>query len=67
MARAGQEEAGLSDEDLVANLIFLFGAGHATTVYLIGNALLALYRNRNQLHLLKSNPTLDTAVDEFLR
>jgi cytochrome P450 len=67
MARAGQEEARLLDEDLVANLIFLFGAGHATTVYLIGNALLALYRNPDQLHLLKSNPTLNTAVDEFLR
>ena len=64
------EEAGskLSNEELVANIVLLFGAGHETTVNLIGNGLLALYRNPDQLALLKSNPSLITnAIEEFLR
>ena len=64
------EEAGdkLSNEEMTANIILLFGAGHETTVNLIGNGLLALYRNPDQLALLKANPSLITnAVEEFLR
>ena len=64
------EEAGskLSNEELTANIILLFGAGHETTVNLIGNGLLALHRNPDQLALLKANPSLITnAVEEFLR
>ena len=64
------EEAGskLSNEELVANIVLLFGAGHETTVNLIGNGLLALHRNPDQLTLLKSNPALITnAIEEFLR
>jgi cytochrome P450 len=64
------EEAGskLSNEELTANIILLFGAGHETTVNLIGNGLLALHRNPDQLALLKSNPSLITnAIEEFLR
>jgi cytochrome P450 len=64
------EEAGskLSNEELVANIVLLFGAGHETTVNLIGNGLLALHRNPDQLALLKSNPSLITnAIEEFLR
>jgi cytochrome P450 len=64
------EEAGdkLSNEELAANIILLFGAGHETTVNLIGNGLLALYRNPDQLALLKANPSLiGNAIEEFLR
>jgi cytochrome P450 len=64
------EESGskLSNEELVANIVLLFGAGHETTVNLIGNGLLALYRNPDQLALLKANPALITnAIEEFLR
>jgi len=64
------EEAGdkLSNEELTANIILLFGAGHETTVNLIGNGLLALHRNPDQLALLKANPSLITnAIEEFLR
>src|SRR4030088_934245 len=58
----------LSNEELTANIILLFGAGHETTVNLIGNGLLALHRNPDQLALLKANPTLITnAIEEFLR
>jgi cytochrome P450 len=64
------EEAGdkLSNEEMTANIILLFGAGHETTVNLIGNGLLALYRNPDQLALLKANPSLiANAIEEFLR
>jgi cytochrome P450 len=64
------EEAGdkLSNEELTANIVLLFGAGHETTVNLIGNGLLALYRHPDQLALLKANPSLiGNAIEEFLR
>ena len=64
------EEAGdkLTNDELTANIILLFGAGHETTVNLIGNGLLALYRNPDQLALLKARPELITnAIEEFLR
>ena len=64
------EEAGdkLTNEEMTANIILLFGAGHETTVNLIGNGLLALYRNPDQLALLKADPSLMTnAIEEFLR
>ena len=64
------EEAGekLSNEELYANIVLLFGAGHETTVNLIGNGLLALFRNPDQLALLKAKPDLiGNAIEEFLR
>ena len=64
------EEAGdkLTNEELTANIILLFGAGHETTVNLIGNGLLALHRNPDQLALLKAKPELiGNAIEEFLR
>jgi cytochrome P450 len=64
------EDAGkkLTEEELVANINLLFGAGHETTVNLIGNGLLALYRNPAQLRLLRERPELcANAIEEFLR
>ena len=58
----------LSNEELTANIILLFGAGHETTVNLIGNGLLALHRHPAQLALLKARPDLTAnAVEEILR
>jgi cytochrome P450 len=68
LVQAEEDGSKLSNEELVANIILLFGAGHETTVNLIGNGLLALHRNPDQLALLKSNPSLMTnAIEEFLR
>jgi hypothetical protein len=68
LLQAEEDGSKLSNEELVANIILLFGAGHETTVNLIGNGLLALHRNPDQLALLKSNPALITnAIEEFLR
>src|SRR4051812_12945028 len=68
LVQAEEDGSKLSNEELTGNIILLFGAGHETTVNLIGNGLLALHRNPDQLALLKSNPELITnAVEEFLR
>ena len=68
LVRAEEEGSRLSNEELTANIILLFGAGHETTVNLIGNGLLALHRHPDQLRLLREDPTLvANAVEEFLR
>jgi len=68
LVQAEEDGSKLSNEELTANIILLFGAGHETTVNLIGNGLLALHRNPDQLALLKAYPNLITnAIEEFLR
>ena len=58
----------LSPEELVAQVILLYVAGHETTVNLIGNGTLALLRDREQLELWRDRPDLDeNAVEELLR
>ena len=69
-AMIAAEEAGdrLTEEELLANCILLFGAGHETTVNLIGNGTLALLRHPDQAAKLRQNPTLiENAVEECLR
>ncbi len=62
------EHGKLSKNELTANIQLLFAAGHETTVNLMGNALLALYRNPEQLECLRGDPSLlPGAVEEFLR
>ena len=68
LVQAEEDGSKLTNEELTANIILLFGAGHATTVNLIGNGLLALHRNPVELALLKADPSLITnAIEEFLR
>jgi cytochrome P450 len=65
-ARDGED--GLTEQELAEQVSLLYLAGHETTVNLIGNAVLALLRHPDQLHLLRSDPDLDSAaIDEFLR
>jgi len=64
------EEQGdvLSDEELVEQVTLLYIAGHETTVNLIGNGVLALLRNRDELARLRGDPSLmPGAVEELLR
>jgi cytochrome P450 len=68
LVQAEENGNSLTNEELTANVILLFGAGHETTVNLIGNGLLALYRNPGQLQLLKNDPSLmANAIEELLR
>jgi cytochrome P450 len=58
----------LSRDELVGMIFLLLFAGHETSVNLIGNGLLALMDNPDQLALLRDRPELmDGAVDELLR
>ena len=68
LVQAEEDGHKLTNDELTANIILLFGAGHETTVNLIGNGLLALHRNPDQLALLKARPELiEGAIEEFLR
>jgi len=64
------EEAGdrLDTEEIVAQVMILYVAGHETTANLIGNGLTHLFRFPEQLDLLRADPGLDAnAVEEVLR
>ena len=68
LVRAEQDGVLLSHDELTASIILMFGAGHETTLNMIGNGLLALHRNPDQLALLRSKPALmQNAVEELLR
>jgi len=68
LVQAEEQGNKLTNEELTANIILLFGAGHETTVNLIGNGLLALHRNPDQLRLLIEDPSLaPNAIEELLR
>jgi cytochrome P450 len=58
----------LDDEELIAQTLLLYIAGHETTVNLIAGGTLALLRHPAQLALLRSDPDLVVnAVEELLR
>jgi cytochrome P450 len=64
------EEGGdrLSFDELMAQLILLYVAGHETTVNLIGNGLTHLFESPEQLERWRLDPGLDAnAVEEVLR
>ncbi|MEY2475969.1 MAG: pimeloyl-[acyl-carrier protein] synthase [Actinomycetota bacterium] len=69
-ALVAAEEAGdrLGADELLTTVVLLLTAGHETTMNLIGNGLLALLRNPEQLAILRSRPDLmPWAVEELLR
>jgi cytochrome P450 len=62
------DDGRLTDEEIIANVLLLFSAGHETTVNLIGNGMLALLRHPDQLELLRRRPDLmGAAVEEMSR
>jgi cytochrome P450 len=64
----GQGEDRLSADEVRGNVQLLIIAGHETTANLLGNGLLALLRDPDQLALLRDRPELiPGAVEEFLR
>jgi len=63
------EEAGeqMTTDELMAFVVLLYIAGHETTVNLIGNAMLALLRNPDQMHSVQAHGIDSHGVDELLR
>ncbi|HEX6553113.1 MAG TPA: cytochrome P450 [Ktedonobacteraceae bacterium] len=64
------EERGdtLNEAELISTIFLLIVAGHETTVNLIGNGMLALLEHPEQMHLLRSDPSLlPSAIEELLR
>ncbi|WP_250285241.1 cytochrome P450, partial [Frankia sp. CiP1_Cm_nod2] len=58
----------LSGDELVAQVMFLYIAGHESTMNLLAGGILALLRHPDQLRLLREEPGLAAnAVEEILR
>ena len=68
LLEVGTGEDGLTDDEIIANVVLLFAAGYETTTNLIGNGLLALHRNPGELARLQQEPALILpALEELLR
>jgi cytochrome P450 len=65
---ADDDEGGLTDRELLATALLVFGAGFETTVNLIANGAGQLFAAPDQRRLLADDPSLwSNAVDEVLR
>ncbi|HSZ35784.1 MAG TPA: cytochrome P450 [Acidimicrobiales bacterium] len=68
LAEAGENDDRLTDEEILSTAILLFSAGFETTTNLLGNGLLALLGQPEQLAEWKTHPEIaPTAVEELLR
>jgi hypothetical protein len=68
LVTAEEHDDRLSEEELLGLCVLVFIAGHETTQNLIGNGLLSLLRNPDQLALLRNDPSLTrNAIEELLR
>ncbi|MEE2689263.1 MAG: cytochrome P450 [Pseudomonadota bacterium] len=68
MMAAEEDGDTLSLAELISNAVLLLFAGHETTTNLLGNGLIALLRNPEQLRLFTEQPDLaENAVEEILR
>jgi cytochrome P450 len=58
----------LTEDELIGTCVLLLNAGHEATVNVTGNGWWALFRNPDQLHLLRADHSLvPTAVEELMR
>ncbi len=68
LVAAHDDADALTEEELIAFVVLLLMAGNETTTNLIGNGMLALGRNPEQLELLRARPELmPRAIEEMLR
>jgi cytochrome P450 len=68
LVAAEEGDQRLTEEELLGLCVLVFIAGHETTQNLIGNGLLALLRNPDQLALLRGDPALTrNSIEELLR
>jgi cytochrome P450 len=68
LAHVPEGEERLDDVELASLAELLMVAGYTTTIDLIGNGMLALLRNPDQMAALRADPSLlPGAVEEFLR
>ncbi len=65
---ARDEDDALTEAELFGTVVLLIVAGHETTVGLIGNAVVHLLANPDQLQLVRDDPSLlPAAIEELLR
>lgn len=62
LIRAEEGESRLTEDEIIANIILLFVAGHETTANQIGNALVALARHPVERERLRADPSLAPAI-----
>jgi cytochrome P450 len=68
LASVESEGERLSEDELVANLVLLFGAGHHTTSGLLGNAITALVERPEQMRWMRTHlDEMEAMVEELLR
>jgi cytochrome P450 len=68
MVRAQEADGGCDDDELLANLMLLFAAGHETTTNLIGNGMATLLAHPEATGRLRADPSrLPAAIEEMLR
>jgi cytochrome P450 len=68
LVRAEEEGDALTDEEILAQCVLLLFAGHETTRNLIGNGLLALLENPDELERVRKDPpSTRNAIEELLR
>jgi cytochrome P450 len=69
MAAAEADGDRLSRDELFAMCVFIYVAGHETTVSLLSNGVLALLQNPDQMAIFKADPDglAESAVEEFTR
>lgn len=68
LSQAGEDGDQLDEEEILAAVYILIGAGHETTANLLGNGLAHLLRDRSQWERLVASPEwVPRAVEELLR